>query len=112
MISAAEHLWGIRKRITGSPYQLLRFPAFSSTRCRPENLLRSAESRTSEPAVLYAVDEEKEAQKAALKDFCFLPFLHYAVHSSDTARSWAKMLGVAISYSIRQLESFYVAFLI
>lgn len=77
-----------------------------------KNLLGSAESNTSETAVLYEVDWKKRGTKCSFKEFCFAPFSLYAEHSSDTARSWAKMFGVAISYSISQLESFYVAILI
>lgn len=104
-IPALEYFYSIR--VTGCPYQDLLFPASSNTFYRPERkkakqkppsaksahaecLLESEELGSSESAVLYAVDWKfvrKEAQKAALKNFCFPPSPHCAVHSSDTTRS-------------------------
>lgn len=118
VIPAVECFYGMRKRVTGSPYQHLLFPAYSSTDCRPGR--KKAEQKSPQLpnqltgktcqrvqnqallSLLYSVQwtGRKEAQKAALKNFCFPSSPHYAVHSSDTARSWAKMFGVAISYSI------------
>lgn len=105
VIPALEYFYSIT--VTRCPYQDLFFPAYSNTCYSPERktakqkppsaksahaecLLEGEELGSSEPAVLYAVEWKfvrKEAQKAALKNFCFPPSPNCAVHSSDTARS-------------------------
>lgn len=127
VIPAAECFYGIRK---GSHDPLisicssLRTPAHTAglkgrrqSRRPPadKSAHRETSSGSAESSSLWYFMQwtrRKEAQKAALKNFCFPPSPHYSVHSSDTAGSWAKMFGVAISYSTGQLESFYVAILI